>query len=259
MDKLLYVSMSGAKQNLVGISMNANNLANAKTVGFRSDFEQQRAMQAFGEGHPTRVFAMTERPGSNMQSGGIQTTGRDLDIAIAGQGWLAVQDGQGNEAYTKEGNLQISTEGLLTTAKGTPVMGEGGPIVLPVPVEKVEIGPDGTITVRPQGAPANFLEVVDRIKVVEPPSANDLTKGADGLFRSKQLLLNDNNNNFFNTGLEASPNARILSGALEMSNVNPVEQMVGMINHQRQYELQIKMMKKAEEIDQSQDQLLRIV
>jgi flagellar basal-body rod protein FlgF len=257
MDKLLYVSMSGAKQNLVGISMNANNLANAKTVGFRSDFEQQRAMQAFGDGLPSRVFAMTERPGSKMESGGIQTTGRDLDIAVAGGGWLAVQDGQGSEAYTREGNLQISTEGLLTTAKGSPVMGENGPIVVPVPVEKVEIGPDGTITVRPQGAPANFLEVVDRIKVVEPPSVHDLTKGNDGLFRSKTALLNPNDP--FSTAYEASPNARVLKGALEMSNVNPVEEMVGMINNQRQYELQIKMMKKAEEIDQTQDQLLRIV
>ncbi len=256
MDKLLYVSMSGAKQNLIGISMNANNLANAKTVGFRSDFEQQRSMQAFGEGHPTRVFAMTERPGSNMQGGAIQTTGRDLDIAVAGNGWLAVQDDQGNEAYTREGNLQITTEGLLTTAKGSPVIGEGGPIILPVPVEKVEIGPDGTITVRPQGAPANFLEIADRIKVVEPASQNDLTKGADGLFRTKESVLGDDP---FNRGLEASPNARVLGGALEMSNVNPVSEMVGMIEHQRQYELQIKMMKKAEEVDQSQDQLLRIV
>jgi len=255
MDKLLYVSMSGAKQNLVGISMNANNLANARTVGFRSDFEQQRAMQAFGEGHPTRVFAMTDRPGSKMHNGAIQSTGRDLDVAIGGRGWMAVQDGQGNEAYTREGNLQITTEGMLTTAKGNPVMGDGGPIVLPIPVEKVEIGPDGTVTVRPQGAPANFLEVVDRIKLIEPPSNNDLTKGGDGLFRSKESVLTNELCGF----CEASPNVSLLSGALEMSNVNPVEEMVQMISHQRQYELQIKMMKKAEEIDQSQDQLLRIV
>lgn len=255
MDKLLYVSMSGAKQNLIGISMNSNNLANAKTTGFRSDFEQQRSMQAFGDGLPTRVFAMTERPGSDMQGGAIQTTDRDLDIAMTGGSWLAVQDPQGNEAYTREGNLQLTTEGLLTTAKGSAVMGENGPVVLPVPIEKVEIGPDGTITVRPQGAPANFLEVVDRIKMVQPLSQNDLTKGADGLFRTKDSVLNDP----FNNGLDASPNARLISGALEASNVNPVSEMVGMIEHQRQFELQIKMMKKAEEIDQSQDQLLRIV
>lgn len=255
MDKLLYVSMSGAKQNLVGVSINANNLANARTAGFRADFEQQRSMQAFGDGHPTRVFAMEERPGSKMHHGSIQTTGRDLDIAVSGRGWLAVQDNQGKEAYTREGNLQITSDGLLTTAKGVPVIGEGGPIVLPLPIEKVEIGPDGTVTVRPQGAPANFLEVVDRIKLIEPPSDNDLTKGLDGLFRHKTSVLANDLCGF----CEASPNVQIVSGALEMSNVNPVEEMVNMISHQRQYELQIKMMQKAEEIDSSQDQLLRIV
>ncbi len=255
MDKLLYISMSGAKQNLIGISMNANNLANAKTAGFRADFEQQRSMQAFGDGLPSRVFAMEERPGSKMHHGAISTTGRDLDITISGRGWLAVQDKNGAEAYTREGNLQITRDGLLTTAKGTPILGEGGPIVIPVPVEKVEIGPDGSITVRPQGAPANFLEVVDRIKVIEPPNDNDLTKGLDGLFRSKNEVLSNEACGF----CEASPDIRIVSGALEMSNVNPVEEMVAMISHQRQYEMQIKMMKKAEDIDRSQDTLLRIV
>ncbi|MDA8621177.1 flagellar basal-body rod protein FlgF [Psychrosphaera sp.] len=255
MDKLLYVSMSGAKQNLIGVSMNANNLANAKTAGFRADFEQQRSMQAFGDGLPTRVFAMEERPGSKMHHGPIATTGRDLDIAISGRGWLAVQDQNGEEAYTREGNLQITRDGLLTTAKGTPILGEGGPIVLPVPVEKVEIGPDGSVTVRPQGAPANFLEVVDRLKVIEPPNDNDLTKGLDGLFRSKDEVLSNDLCGF----CEASPNIRIVSGALEMSNVNPVEEMVSMISHQRQYEMQVKMMKTAEDIDRTEDSLLRIV
>lgn len=255
MDKLLYVSMSGAKQNLIGISMNANNLANARTTGFRSDFEQQRSMQAFGEGHPTRVFAMTERPGSNMEHGFMATTGRDLDIAVSGRGWIAVQDAQGEEAYTREGNLQISSDGMLTTAKGTPIMGEVGPIVIPLPIEKIEIGNDGTITIRPQGAPANFLEVVDQIKLIEPPSDGALTKGNDGLFRPKESVLN----NEFCDFCEASPNISIVKGALEMSNVNPVDEMVQMIAHQRQYELQIKMMSKAEEIDKTQEQLLRIV
>ena len=206
MDKLLYVSMSGAKQNLIGVSMNANNLANAKTVGFRSDFEQQRSMQAFGDGHPTRVFAMEERPGSKMHNGPIQTTGRDLDVAIAGRGWMAVEDGQNSEAYTREGNLKVNTEGVLTTARGNAVIGEAGPIVLPIPIEKVEIGADGTITVRPQGAPANFLEVVDRIKLVEPPTDNDFTKGNDGLFRSKESLLTNGLCGF----CEASPNVSLV-------------------------------------------------
>jgi len=254
-DKLLFVSMSGAKQNLIGVSMNANNLANAKTPGFRSDFEQQRSMQAFGEGHPSRVFAMTERPGSKMHNGAVMSTGRELDISISGRGWLAVQDNSNEEAYTREGNLQITPEGVLTTARGNPLLGEAGPIVLPIPVDKVEIAPDGTISVRPQGAPATFLEVVDRIKTIEAPSNNDLTKGIDGLFRSKESVLNNELCGF----CEAAADIQITSGTLEASNVNPVGEMVQMISHQRQYEMQIKMMKTAEEIDQSQDSLLRIV
>jgi flagellar basal-body rod protein FlgF len=235
--------------------MNANNLANARTAGFRADFEQQRAMPAFGEGHPSRVFAMEERPSSRMHHGSVSTTGRDLDVAVSGGGWLAVNDGNGDEAYTREGNLQVNKEGMLTTAKGAPILGEGGPIILPLPIDKVEIGPDGSVTVRPQGAPANFLEVVDRIKLIEPPSENDLTKGLDGLFRPKSNVLDNERCGF----CDASPDVRIISGALEMSNVNPIEEMTAMISHQRQYEMQIKMMKTAEEIDQRQDQLLRVV
>lgn len=254
MDKMLYVAMSGAKQNLIGVSMNANNLANAKTAGFRADFEQQRSMQAFGEGLPTRVFAMEERPGSKMTHGSIATTGRSLDIAIKGNGMLAVQDSTGFEAYTREGNLQLTKDGMLTTAKGSPVMGENGPIVIPLPIENIQIGPDGAITIRPSGAPANFLETVDRIKLIEPPSPNAVTKGNDGLFRSKESILT----NELCTFCEASPNVGVESGALELSNVNPVSEMTAMISHQRQYELQIKLMKTAEDIDRSQDQLLKI-
>ncbi|MCU4676433.1 flagellar basal body rod protein FlgF [Catenovulum sp. 2E275] len=253
MDKMLYVAMSGAKQNLLNVSMQANNLANVKTIGFKADLAQARSMQAFGEGLPTRVFSMTERPASNMEGGGIITTGRDLDIAIQGDGWMAVQDAQGNEAYTREGNLQITPEGMLTTARGNPVLGEGGVIILPVPVDKVEIGDDGSIVVRPQGAPANFLEEVDRIKLIKPDDKFALDKKNDGLFRPKDQQ------EFAQCGFcEASPDVRILKGALESSNVNAVGAMVEMVSLQRQFEMQTKMMKQAETIDQQSDALLRV-
>ncbi|NTS75400.1 flagellar basal body rod protein FlgF [Catenovulum sp. SM1970] len=253
MDKMLWVAMSGAKQNMLGVAMHANNLANAKTIGFKADLEQARTMQAFGEGLPTRVFSMTERPGQNMSGGGLITTGRDLDIAIQGNGWIAVEDSQGREAYTREGNLQITPEGLLTNARGNAILGEGGPIILPVPVEKVEIGFDGSIVVRPQGAPANFIEVVDRIKLIETDSDFNLNKGTDGLFRPEEL------NDFGQCGFcELSPNVKIIKGALEASNVNPVGEMVSMISLQKQFEIQTKLMKQAEKIDQQQDMLMRV-
>lgn len=250
---MLYIAMSGAKQNLLNVSMQANNLANVKTIGFKADMAQARSMQAFGEGLPTRVFSMTERPAQNMAGGTLITTGRDLDIAIQGDGWIAVQDNQGNEAYTREGNLQITPEGMLTTARGNPVLGEGGPIILPVPVDKVEIGLDGSIVVRPQGAPANFLEDVDRIKLIKPDDDFQLDKKNDGLFRPKDQQ------EFELCGFcDASPDVKIVKGALESSNVNAVSAMVDMVSLQRQFEMQTKMMKQAETIDQQSDALMRV-
>ncbi len=250
MDKMLYIAASGAKQNLLAIAVKGNNLANAKTTGFKADFEQARSMQAFGEGLPTRVFAMEERPGSSMVTGAISTTGRDLDVALTDDNWMAVMDAEGNEAYTRSGNLHITATGELKNREGHAIMGDVGPIVLPVPLEKIQISEDGTIQVRPQGAPANFLEEIDRIKVVNA-FGGDIEKGLDGLFRPKPHMTVDE--------FDASPTAKLVTGALEMSNVNPVDEMVGMIHHQRQFELQVKMMKTAEENDQRHNQLLRIV
>ncbi len=246
MDKLLYVAMSGAKQNMNALAVRANNLANANTDGFKADLAQARSMQAFGEGLPTRVFAMTESPGHNFNSGPIKTTGRDLDIAIKDQGWIAVQSKEGGEAYTRSGSLSFDSTGLLTNGRGTPVMGEAGPIVLPLPIDKVQISPDGIISVRPQGATADVIEEVARIKLVNPDNA-EMMRGEDGLFR-------------LTSGLNApnDPNVTVESGAVEGSNVNAVSEMVALIDIQRQYEMQVKMMKNAEDLDRASSSLMRI-
>ena len=247
MDRMLYIAASGAKQNLNAIALRANNLANVKTNGFKADLEQARSMQAFGEGLPTRVFAMTEIPSQNFDGGALMTTERDLDIAIEGRGWIAVQDKQGNEAYTRKGNLEITQDGTLQTSDGLMLMGDGGPITLPVPLEKVEIGRDGSITVLPQGAPPEALEVVDRIKLVNPDGP-DITKGSDGLFRRKDGEFED-----------AAGEVTLVSGALEASNVNAVGEMTSLIGIQRQFEMQVKLMKAAEENDRHHNQIFRVI
>lgn len=247
MDHLLYIAMSGAKENMNGIAVRANNLANASTVGFKADLEQARAMQAFGEGLPSRVFSMTENPSQNFDAGAIITTDRDLDVAIEGDGWFAVQSAAGNEAYTRSGNLQISATGMLETASGLPVIGDAGPIQLPVPLAKVEIALDGTVSALPQGAPADQLQPVGRIKLVRPLNS-EMEKGNDGLFRRKDGAL-----------ATADIDVTLLKGAVEGSNVSAVGEMTYMISLQRQFELQVKMMKTAEDMDQQQNQLLRIV
>ncbi|SQH77563.1 flagellar component of cell-proximal portion of basal-body rod FlgF [Shewanella benthica] len=246
MDKLLYVAMSGAKQNMNSLAVRANNLANANTDGFKADMAQARSMQAFGEGLPTRVFAMTESPSADFTAGPIKTTGRNLDIAVKGDGWIAVQSADGGEAYTRSGSLSFDTTGLLRNDRGNPIMGDAGPIVLPLPIEKIEIAQDGTISVRPLGATAEVIEVVGRIKLVNPGNQN-LMRGEDGLFR---LISGDN--------APADAFITLESGAVEGSNVNAVSEMVALISIQRQFEMQVKMMKTAEEMDKASSALMRI-
>ena len=257
MDKMLYIAMSGAKQNMQALAINANNLANAKTTGFKADLAQARSMQAFGEGQPTRVFSMTERASQNFDSGSLLTTGRPLDIAINGDGWFAVQTPQlsnngifgggldSGEAYSRQGHLRLTEDGTLETSNGELVLGDNGPIVLPLPVNNIQISADGTIMVQPEGAPNTVQEEVGRIKLVNP-DVRLLEKGNDGLFRRKdgQIEL-------------ADANVKVSGGTLESSNVNPISEMTDMIALQRQFEMQLKLMKTAEEIDASSSSLLR--
>jgi flagellar basal-body rod protein FlgF len=190
---------------------------------------------------------MTERPGQNLQHGMLMTTGRDLDVAVDGQGWIAVQDPNGGEAYTRMGNLQLSATGNLQTSTGLNVVDDDGqPIVLQLPMEKIEINRDGTISGRPEGAAANLPEDFQRIKLVKP-AADAVEKGQDGLFRRK-----DGQNE------AASANVGLIAGSLEGSNVNVVDEMTNLIRLQRQFETQVKIMKTAEENDEAQTQLLRI-
>jgi flagellar basal-body rod protein FlgF len=244
MDRMLYISMNAAQQTMLSQASNSNNLANVNTTGFRADFEQFRSQPVFGEGLPTRVYSMSERPATDYQQGSVQSTGRDLDISIQGDGFLAVQGKDGREGYTRAGDLQITASGQLVTSAGLAVMGEGGPIAIP-PAEKIEIGADGTITIRPVGGDANALAVLDRIKLVKP-ELNNVFKDSDGLMRMQD-------------GTDAPLDAAVTvaSGTLEGSNVNAVSALVNMIELQRQYEMQVKMMKSADDNGAASARLLQ--
>ncbi|WP_414830099.1 flagellar basal-body rod protein FlgF [Alteromonas sp. H39] len=247
MDNFLYIAASGAKQDLLGTGLRANNLANAQTTGFKAQLEQARAMPAYGEGLPTRVFSMTESPTNNYESGPMIQTGRQLDVAIQGDGWFTVQDANGQEAYSRDGSFQLGPDGMLTDMHGNMVMGDNGPIFLPVPLDNLNFATDGTISVRPVGAPENVSEEVGRLGLVKP-EYRDMERGNDGLFRMKD-----------GTQAEQDVTVQIRSGMLEGSNVNAVDEMVNMISLQRHYEMQVKMMKQAEELDTRGNMLLRII
>jgi len=245
MDRMLYVAMSGAKETLMAQATTSNNLANANTTGFLADLQQFRSMPVFGDGYPTRVYALSERPATDLTSGSIVQTGRELDVAVSGQGWIAVQSPDGGEAYTRRGDLKLDANGLLTTGNGLPVSGSGGPIAIP-PAEKIDIAPDGTISIRPLGQAADELAIVDQIKMVNPPLA-DLEKGTDGLMRLKDGATAD---------VDAS--LQLISGTLQSSNVNIVNAMVDMIELARRFELQVKMMKTAEEMEENSASIMRM-
>ncbi|MFO1349951.1 MAG: flagellar basal-body rod protein FlgF [Gammaproteobacteria bacterium] len=243
MDRSLYVAMTGARQIMQAQAINNHNLANATTTGFRQDLRAFRAMPVFGEGLPSRAYAMAERPGVDFTPGPVVNTGRDLDVAVQGEGWIAVQAPDGKEAYTRAGDLQIDANGLLTTGAGYAVLGDGGPIAIP-PASKVEIGSDGTIAIVPQGETSTIA--AERIRLVKPDPAT-LIKDEQGLMRARD-------------GKPAAPDAtvRLTAGALEGSNVNSAEALVTMIELARQYEMQIKMMDSSAEQAASSDQLLRL-
>lgn len=245
MDRLLYIAMTGAGQTLAAQAANNHNLANASTSGFRADLTASRSMPAFYQGLPSRVYAVTERPGFDDRPGPVSTTGRDLDVALAGAGWIAVQAPDGTEAYTRAGDLQITAGGVLTTGAGHPVLGDAGPVAVP-PAARVMIGDDGTVGFIPQGEQAGAPIDVDRIRLVKPDPAS-LYKDRDGLLRRKD-------------GAAEPPAAevRLVSGALEGSNVNPADALVGMISLARRFELQVKMMQSAAENGQASDRLLRL-
>jgi len=245
MDKMLYIAMNGARQIMKAQAVNTNNLANVSTTAFKADLNAFRSVEINGPGFDSRVYGVNGGNGIDLSPGSIKQTGRELDIAISGKGYIAVQAADGTEAYTRAGNFSFNSAGQLMTGSGNLVMGNGGPVSLP-PFEKLEIGTDGTLSIRPIGQSAATLAVVDRIKLVNI-SPQELIKDQNGLLRTR-------------SGEEANADAavRVVSGALEGSNVSAIESMVTMIDLSRSFEMQIKIMTTANETAQSAQSLMRV-
>ncbi len=247
MDKAIYVAMTGAKHNMLAQTNHANNLANVNTVGFRADFAQARSMPVYyGEGAPTRAYALVENPATDFTPGSLIQTGRDLDIAVERQGFIAVQAPDGQEAYTRAGSLYIDSVGILRTGNNLPVLGNGGPIAVPA-AEKVEIAADGTITILPLGQGADAVAQVDRIKLVNP-ALDTIKKSQDGLVRAMNQ----------EAEIPADAGVRIVSGFLEGSNVNAVNELTNILSLSRQYEMQVKIMQTVKENSEASARLLQI-
>ena len=246
MDKLLYVAMSGAKQAMLGQAINSQNMANVNTGGFKEDFTTYQSMLASGTGIKSRAYPVLEKTGVNFAEGTQVSTGRDLDLAVQGKGFIAVQGANGQEGYTREGSLRILPSGILVTSRGQYVLGNSGtPVSIP-PHDGIDIGADGTITIVPTGQDPSALATVDRIKLVSP-DLNNLNKGEDGIFYSRDASIQP-----------PDANVKIMSGFLESSNVNAMNSMVNMIEQARLFEMDVKMMRTAQEMDAKSTELLRI-
>ncbi len=245
MDRLIYIAGSGAAELLQQQASVAQNLANINTPGFRASIDSFRSVPLVGEGLPTRTFVVDSTSGTDFTPGVMQSTGRTLDVAIDGKGWIAVQDASGKEAYTRNGSLQVQADGVLTTRNGLTVTGETGPITIP-PDTQVTIAKDGTISTVPSNNQKNGVVVVGRLKLTNPPE-DQLVRGEDGLFRTR-----DGN------PAEADAKVTVVSGSLESSNVNTVEAMVNMITLARQFDTQMKMLQTADSNAKQASSLLSI-
>jgi flagellar basal-body rod protein FlgF len=249
MDRLIYTAMTGASQALEQQAVVANNLANVSTTGFRAQLSNFRDVPlSYGDGSSvndltTRTFVLSATPGADMTPGAISRTGNPLDVAIQGQGFMAVQDANGNEAYTRAGNLHVDENGQLMTAENQQVVGSGGPISVP-PGSAVTIGSDGTVSALAPGSQPDAVAMIDQIKFVNP-AAGTLTRSDDGLFRT-----GDGN------PVDADQTVQIATESLEGSNVNPVSAMVSMITNARQFQMQTQLLKTADTNEQSANQLL---
>jgi flagellar basal-body rod protein FlgF len=241
MDRMIYTAMTGANAAQQRQQLLANNLANASTPGFRAELSTFRAVPVRGDGSSTRVFALEATAGHSDAAGPVTNTGRALDVAARGNAYFAVQGLDGTEAYTRGGALEVNADGTVVNPQGLPMLGDGGPLVAPANAQ-IDVGEDGTVSARVGNQPPQSL---GKIKLVTPDADNRLKRGEDGLFRGLQ-----------GDPLPTDATARLQSGALEGSNVNPIEAMVGMIAVARQFEVQMKLLQNGETNDKTAAQLL---
>ncbi|BBB66280.1 flagellar basal-body rod protein FlgF [Undibacterium sp. YM2] len=245
MDRLVYTAMTGAKHILEQQATVSHNLANVSTTGFRAQLDSFRAVPVKSDGLATRAFVVDATVGTDFSTGAMQNTGRELDVAVEGKGWLVVEKADGTEAFTRHGSLKVNENGILQTQSGLNVVGDGGPITIP-PEVSIAIAKDGTVSTIPTGTKPNAVQVIGRLKLVNPPEEN-LVRGDDGLFKTKD-----------GTAVDADPLVGVAGGMLENSNVNVVESMVNMINLARSFEMQMKLLQNAENNATKASQILTL-
>ncbi|QCI93171.1 flagellar basal body rod protein FlgF [Novosphingobium sp. EMRT-2] len=245
MDRLIYTAYSGMSTSMTKQRMIANNMANAQTVGFRAEMLTTTPMTLKGPSLEARAMTDGEVYGADMKQGAIIATDNPLDIAMTGKTMLTVQADDGSEAYTRRGDLAVDATGLLVNGDGRPVIGSGGPITVPLG-SKITVAPDGSVMAADPATPDTPPQVVDRIKLVST-DGSPIKKGIDGFFRVEGGGV-----------LPGDEDARVVTGSLEQSNVNPADVLVQMIEAQRSFDIRTKLISTAREVDENSAALMRI-
>jgi len=245
MDRLIYTSLSAMRGSMARQTAIANNLANAQTPGFRADIANAQSLWLDGSGLDARAMASEEVLGADMKAGTVTSTGRDLDIAMQGDALLVIQAENGEEAYTRRGDLQVSPTGLLTTGDGHPVQGGQGPVTIP-PADAITIDQQGRVWIVPQGGDPENPQEVDRLRLATP-TGSEIAKGLDGLFRVKGGGI-----------LPDDPEARLLTRSIEGSNVTATSALVEMIEASRSWDTQLKMIGDVRDMDSATANLMQL-
>ncbi|AXW87611.1 flagellar biosynthesis protein FlgF [Lonsdalea britannica] len=250
MDHAIYTAMGAASQTMEQQSVIANNLANVSTPGFRAQLNAMRAVPVEGPTLPTRTLVVASTPGADMSQGPLNYTSRPLDVAVQDDGWLAVQLPNGEEAYTRNGAIQLDETGQLTI-QGYPVVGDDGPLTVPVQ-STVTIAADGTISALGDGDAPNTVGAAGALKLVKS-EPNQLVRGDDGLFHISPQAQQQVGN-----ALPADDTVKVMPGVLEGSNVNTTETLVDMINSARRFEMQMKVITNVDQNAESANKLLSV-
>jgi flagellar basal-body rod protein FlgF len=246
MDRIGQVALNTMRLLSDNQKITSANLANINTIGFRKDIATNVSSTFLLDNNSLedRVFASRKDSGVDTTTSNLINTDRPLDIAVDGNGFIVGKTPSGEQIITRRGDIKIGVDGKMRNGDGTTIQGGGADITIP-PYEKIAIANDGTISYMPLGAEGNTMVPAGRIDLVSVPS-NNITRGLDGNLRVKSGPFP-----------ATDSNVKLSSNTLETSNVSSVDSMVEIIQNQRSYEMQIKLIGTAKELDTETSKLMR--
>jgi len=245
MDRMIYTALTGMDAAMTRQRAVASNLANANTPGFRAETFATTPWHLDAQSLDVRGYAQGAVRGADLSQGTVNRTGRDLDIAVNGEALIAFQSPAGEEVYSRRGDMSVDATGRLINGEGLQAMGQNGPITVP-PGWRVSFGSDGTVFAADPAAPDAPPEEVARLNLVST-AGSAVVKDLDNQLRVRGggVLPND-------------PEAKIITGALEQSNVDSAGTLVQMIEAQRSFERRVQIISTAEQLDQSSASLMSL-